>query len=85
MTRNLLTLVLTAAAINTACASQPESPQLDLWYDLGMVTDHSATYGTVGSFRGDFHLVVEPDEESAHANSRSHRAIRAVFGKTPTT
>jgi len=43
------------------------NPQLDLWYDLEIVTEHSATYSTVDSHRGDFHLVVQPDVTS---NSR---------------
>lgn len=37
---------------------------LDLWYDLEMVTDHSATYSTVDSHRGDLHLVVQPGAKS---------------------
>jgi hypothetical protein len=44
--------------------SETEDPQLDLWYDLEMVTEHSATYRTVDSFRGDFHLLLQPHPKS---------------------
>lgn len=36
--------------------------QLDVWYDLEPVTMHSATYSTIGSFQGDFHLVVNKNK-----------------------
>lgn len=64
MTRNPFALPLAAVTVTTACAAQPESRQLDVWYDLAMVTQDTATYSTVQSFRGDFHLVVEPDDQS---------------------
>ncbi len=62
-----------ALALACACSQFPSrgaetgNPQLDLWYDLQMVTEHSATYSTVDSFRGDFHLLVAPHPKS---NSR---------------
>lgn len=63
----LLASFVQAFANPSAFAIEGNHPQLDLWYDLEMVTEHSATYSTVDSHRGDFHLVVQPDGKS---NSR---------------
>lgn len=63
-------LSLTLACIfsqSPGWGAENEQLQLDLWYDLEPVTEHSATYSTVDSFRGDFHLLLEPRSKS---NSR---------------
>ncbi|MEX0332409.1 MAG: hypothetical protein AB3N64_13390 [Puniceicoccaceae bacterium] len=44
--------------------SGQSNPQLDLWYDLETVTSNSATYSTVDSYRGDFHLEIHPSRKS---------------------
>lgn len=63
----LTTGILHALTLTPCWSSEHESPQLDLWYDLETVTQHSATYSTVDSCKGDFCLVVEPGDKS---NSR---------------
>jgi hypothetical protein len=61
----ILSVMLACCATLSPCrASEHQNQQLDLWYDLETVTSHSATYSTVDSFRGDFHLLVEPNEKS---------------------
>ena len=64
---NSITLVLIILAVACSWISANDNPQLDLCYDLESVTDNSATYSTVDSFRGDFHLLLEPHPKS---NSR---------------
>lgn len=61
------TLIFCALLPVLIWSSENENPQLDLWYDLETVTEHSATYSTVDSFQGDFHLLLEPHPKS---NSR---------------
>ena len=64
-TRFVITTALCCLPIFIPCrAAELSSPKLDLWYDLEIVTDHSATYSTVDSFRGDFHLVVQRQKKN---------------------
>lgn len=63
-------LILGAFTPNSSSCRQVDNPQLDVWYDLEVVTADTATYSTVGSFKGDFHLEVEP-----HADANSRKLI----------
>lgn len=53
-----------ALSLSAVAGATHPNPQLDLWYDLAMVTNDSATYRTVDSQRGDFHLRLEPEAET---------------------
>jgi hypothetical protein len=64
---NLATLLVALLTPALCQGAGNRNPQLDLWYDLEIVTDHSAIYSTVDSYRGDFHLVVPSSRKS---NSR---------------
>lgn len=65
-----IAFVVLSILLPTVWTSGERSSQLDVWYDLEMVTGHSATYSTVGSYRGDFHLLVKP-----HPKSESRKLV----------